>query len=59
LRSDDHILAKIRSGVLENRFGILASKTHKDRSEAEVEEEVRRSGEGIAKAEVASAEQIR
>jgi hypothetical protein len=52
------ILAKIRSGILENRYDILVRKNCKDRSKEEVEEEVRIYGEGRIKLEVASTEQI-
>jgi hypothetical protein len=40
------------------RFGVLANKTCKGKSKAEVEEEARRYGEGKAKVEVVSAEMI-
>jgi hypothetical protein len=46
----------IKSYVLENKYGVLARKICKGRSNAEVEEEARRFGEGRAKAEVTSAE---
>jgi len=58
-KSDDQILAKIKSIVLENRSGILERKTFKDISMEKVEEEARRFGEGRDKVEVASIKKVR